>query len=146
MSDEDRSALDVLVKAAQVLAVGTGESQLHAAAEHVAVALGADSVSLLALLSDPEFVYLVADSDELDTGRMRYALAQYPHIRRALEAGEVTITVGGDAGTGGGDAGSGGGDAATGGGAGAGGGDAGSHEVSAVYPGASADPAGPKSN
>ena len=79
-----------------MLAVGTGESQLHAAAEHVAVALGADSVSLLALLSDPDFVYLVADSDELDIGRMRYALDQYPHIRRALEVGEVTLTGGGD--------------------------------------------------
>ena len=97
MSREDPSALDTLAKAAQVLAVGTGESQLHAAAEHVAVALGAESVSLLALLSDPEFVYLVADSDELDTGRMRYALAQYPHIRRALEVGEVTMTGGGEA-------------------------------------------------
>ena len=96
MSREDPSALDTLAKAAQVLAVGTGESQLHAAAEHVAVALGAESVSLLALLSDPEFVYLVADSDELDTGRMRYALSQYPHIRRALEVGEVTMTGGGD--------------------------------------------------
>jgi PAS domain S-box-containing protein len=94
---DDPSALDTLVKAAQVLAVGTGESQLHAAAEHVAVALGAESVSLLALLADPEFVYLVADSDELDTGRMRYPLAQYPHIRRALEVGEVTMTGGGDA-------------------------------------------------
>ena len=84
MSDQDGSALDVLAKAAQVLAVGTGESQLHAAAEHVAVALGADSVSLLALLSDPDFVYLVADSEELDTGRMRYALGPVPaHPARA---------------------------------------------------------------
>jgi PAS domain S-box-containing protein len=97
VSRPDPSALDPLVKAAQVLAVGTGESQLHAAAEHVAVALGAESVSLLALLADPEFVYLVADSDELDTGRMRYDLAQYPHIRRALEGGEMTLTGGGDA-------------------------------------------------
>src|SRR5262245_46081590 len=99
MTDEDGPPLDVLVKAAQVLAVGTGESQLHAAAEHVAVALGAYSVSLLALLTDPEFVYLVADSEEIDTGRMRYPLAQYPHIRRALEAGEVTITGGGEGGS-----------------------------------------------
>jgi PAS domain S-box-containing protein len=95
VSDRDISQLDTLAKAAQVLAVGTGESQLHAAAEHVAFALGADSVTLLALLSDPEYVYLVADSEEIDTGRMRYALAQYPHIRRALEVGEVTVT-GGD--------------------------------------------------
>jgi PAS domain S-box-containing protein len=94
VTDQDGSPLDVLAKAAQVLAVGTGESQLHAAAEHVAVALGADSVSLLALLSDPDFVYLVADSEEIDTGRMRYQLTQYPHIRRALEGGEVTITGG----------------------------------------------------
>jgi PAS domain S-box-containing protein len=97
VSGSDPTPLDALVKASQVLAVGTGESQLHAAAEHVAVALGAESVSLLALLADPEFVYLVADSDELDTGRLRYALAQYAHIRRALEVGEVTITGGGDA-------------------------------------------------
>jgi PAS domain S-box-containing protein len=95
VTDRDGSPLDVLVKAAQVLAVGTGESQLHAAAEHVAVALGAESVSLLALLNDANFVYLVADSDEIDTGRMRYALDQYPHIRRALEVGEVTMTGGG---------------------------------------------------
>ena len=47
------SALDGLGKAAQVLAVGTGESQLHAAAEHIAVALGAESVSLLAAAVRP---------------------------------------------------------------------------------------------
>ena len=96
MTDDVRTALDVLGKAAQVLAVGTGESQLHAAAEHIAVALGAESVSLLALLADPEHAYLVADSDAVDLGRVRYPLAQYPHIRRALEAGEVTFTGGGD--------------------------------------------------
>ena len=73
VSADDRSALDGLVQAAQVLAVGTGESQLHAAAEHVARALGADSVSLLAVLANPEVVYLVADSGEIETGRMRYA-------------------------------------------------------------------------
>jgi PAS domain S-box-containing protein len=96
LTDDVRTALDVLGKAAQVLAVGTGESQLHAAAEHIAVALGAESVSLLALLADPEHAYLVADSDAVDLGRVRYPLAQYPHIRRALEAGEVTFTGGGD--------------------------------------------------
>ena len=37
MSDEPgRPALDGLAQAAQVLAVGTGESQLHAATEHIA--------------------------------------------------------------------------------------------------------------
>ena len=69
MTDSSRAALDALSKAAQVLAVGTGESQLHAATEHVATALGASSVSLLALLSDPDHVYLVADSEEVDVGR-----------------------------------------------------------------------------
>ena len=47
-----------------MLAVGTGESQLHAATEHIAHALGASSVSVLAVLSDPDAAYLVADSDE----------------------------------------------------------------------------------
>ena len=72
MSDEfGRSALDGLAQAAQVLAVGTGESQLHAATEHVARALGATSVSLLAVLADPEAAYLVADSGEVEIGRVR---------------------------------------------------------------------------
>ena len=85
LTDDERTALDALGKAAQVLAVGTGESQLHAAAEHIAVALGAESVSLLALLADPEHAYLVADSDAVDLGRVRYALdaisAHPPRVR-----------------------------------------------------------------
>ena len=38
---------------------------------------------------------MVADSDEIDVGRDALPLAQYPHIRRALETGEVTFTGGG---------------------------------------------------
>jgi PAS domain S-box-containing protein len=72
--------------------VGTGESQLHAAAEHIAHALGASSVTVLALVSDLESVYIVADSDEAETGRMRLPLAQYPYISRALETGDVTFS------------------------------------------------------
>jgi PAS domain S-box-containing protein len=99
VSDEFRRAIDEdLCKAAQVLAVGTGESQLHAVAEHIAHALTATSVSLLAVMADPETAYMVADSDEVEVGRMRLPLAQYPHIRKALETGEVTF--GGSAGDG----------------------------------------------
>jgi PAS domain S-box-containing protein len=94
VTDKLRRALDEdLVKAAQVLAVGTGESQLHAAAEHIAHALAASSVSILAVVSDPDAAYIVADSDESDVGRVRLPLAQYPHLQRALETGEVTFTV-----------------------------------------------------
>jgi PAS domain S-box-containing protein len=96
MSDRSGAALDALARAAQVLAVGTGESQLHAATEHVATALGADSVSLLALLSDPDNAYLVADSEEVDVGRARLPLDRYPHVRRALDGAEVTFTGGED--------------------------------------------------
>jgi PAS domain S-box-containing protein len=96
VNDLWRAALDALARAGQVLAVGTGESQLHAATEHVATALGADSVSLLALLSDPDHAYLVADSEEVDVGRARLPLDRYPHVRRALEGGEVTFTGGGE--------------------------------------------------
>ena len=82
MSDDLRRALDEdLCKAAQVLAVGTGESQLHAAAEHIAHALAASSVSILAVVADPDSAYIVADSDESEVGRVRLPLAQYPHIR-----------------------------------------------------------------
>jgi PAS domain S-box-containing protein len=92
MSDRLLRALDDdLNKAAQVLAVGTGESQLHAAAEHIAHALAATSVSLLAVVSDPDSAYIVADSDESEVGRVKLPLAQYPHIQRALETGEVTF-------------------------------------------------------
>src|SRR4029077_1830713 len=54
MTDQLRRALDEdLCKAAQVLAVGTGESQLHAAAEHIAPALAAPSGSVLAPAAAP---------------------------------------------------------------------------------------------
>lgn len=97
MSDESpRPDLDGLAQAAQVLSVGTGESQLHAAAEHVSRALGAASVSLLAILADPDAAYLVADSEEVEVGRTRLPLAQYPHVQRAMESGEVTFTGGGE--------------------------------------------------
>jgi PAS domain S-box-containing protein len=95
MSDLLRRAVeDDLWKAAQVLAVGTGESQLHAAAEHIAHALAASSVSVLAVVSEtPDAAYIVADSDESEVGRLKLPLGQYPHIQRALETGEVTFTV-----------------------------------------------------
>jgi PAS domain S-box-containing protein len=95
MSDLLRRAVDDdLCKAAQVLAVGTGESQLHAAAEHIAHALAASSVSVLAVVADPDTAYIVADSDESEVGRLKLPLAQYPHIQRALETGEVTFSGG----------------------------------------------------
>jgi PAS domain S-box-containing protein len=95
VTDKLRRAVDGdLLKAAQVLAVGTGESQFHAAAEHVAHALDASSVSVLAVVSDPDAAYIVADSDENEVGRVRLPLAQYPHIQKALETGEVTFTGG----------------------------------------------------
>jgi PAS domain S-box-containing protein len=92
MNDRLLRALDEdLVKAAQVLAVGTGESQLHAAAEHIAHALRASSVSLLAVVTEPDAAYIVADSDETEVGRVKLPLAQYPHIQRALDTGEITF-------------------------------------------------------
>jgi PAS domain S-box-containing protein len=93
VSDDLRRVLDEgLSKAAHVLAVGTGDSQLHAAAEHITHALGASSVTILAVVSDPDSAFIVADSDEVDTGRVRLPLAQYPHIRRALDTGDVTFS------------------------------------------------------
>ena len=57
------------------------------------------------MVSDPDAAYIVADSDETEPGRVRLPLAQHPHIRRALETGEVTIVGGGDAASAGGVAG-----------------------------------------
>ena len=88
-------ALDSLAQAAQVLAVGTGESQLHAAVEHVARALGASSVSLFGLLADPDAAYLVADSGEAETSTVtppvRWSLEQHPNLQRAIAEGEATV-------------------------------------------------------
>jgi PAS domain S-box-containing protein len=96
MSDLLRRAVsEDLWKAAQVLAVGTGDSQLHAAAEHIAHALAASSVSVLAVVSEQaDAAYIVADSDESEVGRMRLPLVQYPHIQRAFETGEVSFAGG----------------------------------------------------
>ena len=52
-----------LAKVAQVLAIGTGASQLQAVAEHVAHALEASSVTILAVVADVDSVYIVADSE-----------------------------------------------------------------------------------
>ena len=57
------------------------------------------------MLSDPDAAYLVADSGEVEIGRVRLPLAQHPHLRRAMEAGEVTIVGGGEAASAGGVAG-----------------------------------------
>ncbi len=88
-------ALDSLAQAAQVLAVGTGESQLHAAVEHVTHALGASSVSLFALLADPDAAYLVADSGEVETSiampPVRWSLEQHPNLQRAIADGEAAV-------------------------------------------------------
>jgi PAS domain S-box-containing protein len=88
-------ALDSLAQAAQVLAVGTGESQLQAAVEHVAHALGAGSVSLLALLADPDAAYLVADSGEDEMPQVaagiRRPLEQHPNLQRAITDSEATV-------------------------------------------------------
>jgi PAS domain S-box-containing protein len=98
-SDDRQRVIDEdLAKVAQVLAVGTGDSQLHAAAEHIAHALGASSVTILAIVSDADSIHIVADSDEAETGRVRLPLAQYPHIRRALDTGEATAQAPGAAG------------------------------------------------
>jgi PAS domain S-box-containing protein len=92
--DPERLTLDGLAQAAQVLSVGTGESQLHAAAEHVARALGATSVSVLALLADPDTAYLVADSSEREVGGIRLSLGANAHLRRAVESGEAITAAG----------------------------------------------------
>ena len=47
---------------------------------------------MLAVVADADSVYIVADSDETETGRVRLPLAQYPHIRSAFETGEMTST------------------------------------------------------
>jgi PAS domain S-box-containing protein len=96
MSDEGaairKAADEELILLAEALAAGSGDAELHTAAVHVARALGGSSATVLAAAGDLEAVFVVADSDQEATGRVRLPLAQYPHIRRALDSGAPTPT------------------------------------------------------
>jgi len=91
-----KAADEELIRLAEALSAG-GEPDLHAAARHIARALGGSSATVLAAAGDGEAVFVVADSDQAGTGRVRLPLAQYPHIRLALETGIPTPTGAGPA-------------------------------------------------
>ena len=69
----DERGINAGVDDATAAARGTGSAMSGWHSGQIQTYLRAIGVSLLALLADPEFVYLVADSEEIDTGRMRFA-------------------------------------------------------------------------
>jgi PAS domain S-box-containing protein len=86
-----RALGDWLTKAAEALAIGTDEHHLHDAAEHMAHALGARSVVVLATLRDGESPQVIADSDENRPDDEVSALIASAAVREAVVTGLVVV-------------------------------------------------------
>ena len=80
-----------LTKAADVLSGGSDEAHLQDAVLHLARALGATSVALLAAVREGESLHLIADSDEHRSDADLGALMATPALRNAMTSGEVLV-------------------------------------------------------
>lgn len=80
-----------LTRAAETLTGGTAEPQLRQAAEHLAEALGASSVAILAVVGEGETPLLVVDTDESRSDEAAAALARVAPVRAALATAEVVV-------------------------------------------------------
>jgi PAS domain S-box-containing protein len=81
-----------LTKAAEALAVGSDELHFHDAAEHLARALGAETVALLAAPRDGGAPHVIADSNEHRSEAELATLVNAPAVVEAIASGEVVIT------------------------------------------------------
>ncbi|MES1206538.1 MAG: PAS domain S-box protein [Pseudomonadota bacterium] len=91
MLDPGRLLGEGLTKAAEALAAGTDELHLHDAAEHLARALGARTVAVLATINDGDYPHVIADSAEQRSDREIVALTSTSAVRDAIESGDVVI-------------------------------------------------------
>jgi PAS domain S-box-containing protein len=80
-----------LTRAAEALAVGSDELHFHDAAEHLARALGATTVAVLAVGPQGELLHIIADSDEYRSEIERAALVNAPAVREAINLGDVVV-------------------------------------------------------
>jgi PAS domain S-box-containing protein len=80
-----------LTRAAEALAVGSDELHFHDAAEHLARALGATTVAVLAVGPDGDLLQIIADSDEYRSEIERAALVSAPAVREAIASGDVVV-------------------------------------------------------
>lgn len=80
-----------LTKAAEALAAGSDELHLHDAAEHLARAVGAKTVVVLAAVNDGEAPHIIADSAENRSDAEIAALITAPAVCEAIATGEVTV-------------------------------------------------------
>ena len=82
-----------LTKAAEALAVGSDELHLRDAAEHLAHALGATSVAILAVqgAAGSETPYVIADSDERRTETHWAEILVSTPVRESLSTGDVVV-------------------------------------------------------
>jgi PAS domain S-box-containing protein len=83
-----------LTRAADALGAGSEEVHLRDATVHIARALGASTVTVLAVLRDGEPPLAIADSIEVPRDDELGALALAPAVRDALVTGEVVISRG----------------------------------------------------
>lgn len=78
-------------EAAEALAGGSDEDHLHDAAGHLARALGASNVALLASVREGEPLRLIADSNDHRSDAEISAISGSPALRDALRSGDVVI-------------------------------------------------------
>jgi PAS domain S-box-containing protein len=89
--DSRRVLGEGLTKAAEALAAGNDELHLHDAALHLAHAMGAATVAIMAAAGDRELAEMVADSDDGRSPEQLAALLNAPAAREALVSREVVV-------------------------------------------------------
>ena len=72
--------------------MGSDEAHLHDAAEHMARALGATTVAVLATVREGESLHVIADSDPHRSDAGFAALLASPSLREAMLSAEVVVT------------------------------------------------------
>jgi len=90
--DSHRQLGEGLTRAAEALAAGSDELHLHDAALHLATAMGAVAVAVVAAAGDRDGAHIVADSDDDRSAEDQAALLNARAVREALTSREVVIT------------------------------------------------------
>jgi PAS domain S-box-containing protein len=91
-SDYRRVVEEGLTRAAEALAAGTAAPQFRDAAEHLARALGATSLTILAVMAEGRAPHILAESDPDRFPATAAALVAHPAVRRAIDAGsEIAV-------------------------------------------------------
>jgi len=89
--DSRRVLGEGLTRAAEVLAIGSDDAHMRAASRHVAHALGATGVTILAVLGEGDPPHVVADSDSQRPEAALVALLGSAAVRESIATGDVVV-------------------------------------------------------